>query len=115
MSSQHPNPEIVLLFGPDSNLLETRANLLRSIGLMADIAASLSDLKDRVDVSPSNYGVVVCCHSATDAEYEEVIAIAGRNRIALLKLEHFTAPLDLIERVSTMIKKRQSDRVDSSP
>lgn len=115
MSLRHDDPQFVLLFGRDPELLETRADVLRSTGISVDIAAGLRDLKDRVDHTSSNYGVVVCCHTATDAECEEVIAIAIRNGIAFLNLECFTAPLELIERVSSVINERRLGRGSSSP
>lgn len=82
--------------------------VLRSAGLIVDITSDIGDLNDRIDASSSVYGIV-CCHTATYEQCNEVIAIADRNRIALLKLESLIAPLDLIDRVSSMINNKRND------
>lgn len=104
MSVDSPKPDHVLLFGKEPNLLEIRAMVLRSVGMVVDIALDIGTLKARVTASHSMYGVVVCCYTATDAEYNEMIVIASQNRLALLRLERLLAPGVLIDRVFRLIR-----------
>jgi hypothetical protein len=104
MLADPSNPSRVLLFGRDSYLLEIRAMVLRSAGMMVDVALDMDDFKVRV--AASVYGVVVCCHTATEDECNEVIGASLRNQLALLKLECLLSPQALIDRVARLISER---------
>lgn len=97
------NPSRVLLFGRDNYLLEIRAMVLRSAGLTVDVALDMNDCKVRMGATV--YGVVVCCHTATDDECNEVIDASLRNRSASLKLERSLSPQVLIDRVTRLISE----------
>jgi hypothetical protein len=103
MSVELPNSRHVLLFGKDANLLELRAMVLRTVGITVEIAVDIVDLKAQVVASGSICNAIICCHSATEAEYNEVIVIANQKGLALLKLANLVAPRALIDEVSTLI------------
>ena len=103
MLADPSNPSRVLLFGKDPYLLEIRAMVLRSAGMIVDVALDMDDFKVRV--AASVFGVVVCCYSATEDECNEVIDASLRNRSALLKLERFLSPQDLIDHVAHLISE----------
>lgn len=66
MTPESSNPARLLLFGRDLELLEIRAKVLRSAGMIADISVDLEDFKVRITLSEAIYDVVVCCHTALD-------------------------------------------------
>lgn len=103
MLADSPNPSRVLLFGRDAYLLEIRAMVLRSAGMIVDVALDMDDFKVRL--AASVYGVVVCCHTATEDDCNEVIAASVRNRSALLKLERFLSPQALIDQVARLMSE----------
>jgi hypothetical protein len=117
MSPESPNPDRLLLFGEDANLLEIRAMVLRSAGMTVDIAADINDLKVRIAASGQIYHALICCHTVTEAECAEVIAIANRTQTALIMLECLLPPSELIDRVSELIGERpsRSDGATSGP
>jgi hypothetical protein len=107
-SPQSSDPARVLLFGNHVGLLETRAMVLRSVGMIADIADGIHDFKCRAVHSGSRYDVVICCYTATEAECHEIIAISHQNRTAFLKLEPFLSPPELIRQALSMIGRERS-------
>src|ERR1700733_1078264 len=113
MSVESPNPDRLLLFGRDANLLETRAMVLRSAGMTVDVAVDIGAFKGRITAPGSIYDVVVCCYTATTAECNEIIPIANRTRTSLLMLEHLLSPQALIDQVSNLIKDGRS-RLDDA-
>lgn len=104
MSPELSNPARILLFGRDANLLQTRAKVLRSVGMIAEIALQLSDLSD----VNSRYDGIVCCYDATEAECKEIIAISNRNRTPLLKLEPLLSPRTFIYQVISLVGQGRS-------
>lgn len=115
MSLNVPNPARLLLFGNDPILLETRAQVLRSSGPIVDIAIDVDALAQRIASANSSYIVLICCYTATEAECSELVAIAERHRIAMLQLERFLAPTELIQQVSNLIKVARSKQHTSPP
>ena len=113
MPLKSPNPTRLLLFGEDANLLEIRALVLRSAGMTVDIAADIDDLKVRIAASNQIYHALICCHTATEAECTEVIAVANRTQTALIMLECLLPPSELIDRVSKLMWERRS-RLDGA-
>lgn len=95
------NPPRVLLFGNDAELLETRAQVLRHVGMVAEIALRLDAL---IDVRPP-YDGVVCCYSATEAECKQLAAMTNQNGTPLLRLEPPLSPLELVRQVSGLIRQ----------
>jgi hypothetical protein len=113
MTSQPPIAHRILLFGKDAQLLETRALVLRRAGMVVDVAIDI-DIVRVLKASPrSTYEVVVCCHTASEAQYNEVIAINSRNRTSLMKLGYPVSPLEIIDQVSSLIREGHS-RIDGS-
>jgi hypothetical protein len=113
MSPEISNPARILLFGKDEALLETRAKVLRSVDMVADIALHVEDFSQ----SGSLYDGVVCCYTATEAECKEISAMTDRNRTPLLKLQRLLSPLELIRQVSSMVRARAprtQERTDTS-
>ena len=108
MSLESRNPARLLLFGRDANLLELRALVLRSAGMTVEIATDIDDVKVRFATSGSIYQALICCHTATQAECTEVIAIATRAQTALVMMECLLPPSELIDRVSKLIAERRS-------
>jgi hypothetical protein len=113
MSPQPSNPARVLLFGNYAELLGTRAMLLQSVGMIADIAVGIHDFRSRTADAGSLYSAVVCCYTATDAECDEIIAITNQNRTAFLKLEPLLSPTDLINQALNVIGRGRS-RLDGA-
>jgi hypothetical protein len=105
MSPELSNPARVLLFGKDEALLETRAKVLRSVGMIAEIALYVGDFFR----SGSLYDGVVCCYTATEAECKEITAITDRNRTPLLKLQPLLSPREFIRQVSSMVRASSRD------
>lgn len=108
MSAESHNPSRVLLFGKDMELLETRAMVLRSVGMTVDIATNLRDFNTQVGSSGLPYGVTVCCFSASDFERDEINSIANGNCVPLLNLGGSLSPQRLIEEVSSLISEGRS-------
>jgi hypothetical protein len=102
MSPELSKPARVLLFGHDAELLETRAKVLRSVGMIAEIALHVGDFTD----AGSLYDGVVCCYAATEAECKEIVDITDRNRTPLLKLEPLLSPPELIRQVISLVRQR---------
>jgi len=105
MSPASSNPARLLLFGKDPELLDSRAKVLRSAGVIADIAVDLDDFEVRVTNSDSIYDVVVCCHTVTEAECNEVIAICNRTRTTFTTVERLLPPRILIDQVINLIRR----------
>lgn len=99
MSREISKPPRILLFGKDADLLSTRASVLQSVGMIADIALNI----DGFTHAGSLYDAVVCCYTATDAECKEIIAITTRNRTPLLKMQPLVEPSKLIRQVISLI------------
>lgn len=78
MSWETSNAHRLLLYGTDSGLLETRPMVLRAVG-MANLSVDIDDLAIRIVAPNFNYRLVICCHTATKGECDEVVAIASRN------------------------------------
>ena len=93
----------ILLYGCNEKLLETRAFVLRSAGLLSDFALDLETLKALIAAPESACAVVVCCHSVSDDEYREVIEMASGNGIASLQLSVLHSPQKLIDDVRRLI------------
>ena len=55
MSPVSSNPRRLLLFGTDGRLLETRAMILQSAGMIADIAVNIKDFRLRTADAGSLY------------------------------------------------------------
>ena len=105
MSPESSNPARLLLFGKDPELLETRAKVLRSAGMIADIAVDLDDFEVRITNSDSVYDVVVCCHTVTEAECNEVIAISNLTRATVMMVERLLPPRALVDQVTNLIRR----------
>jgi hypothetical protein len=107
MLPESANPHRLLFFGKDSTLLELRAKVLRSEGMLVDTAVEIRDFTNQIAGRGRTYGGIVCCHSVAETECEEVAVIAGRNRIPFLKLEPLLLPpLELIARALDLVNKR---------
>jgi len=105
MLPQPVNPHRLLLFGKEETLLELRAKVLRSVGLAVDTSVALPDFTNQISISGNTYDGIVCCHTVTETECEEIAAIAGRSRIPLLRLEsHLLPPQQLIARVLDLVE-----------
>ena len=72
--------------------------------MIADITVDIEVLKVRMAVPDSIYDVVVCCHTATEDECDEIAAIANRARTGLVIVERFILPPELICQVSNLIR-----------
>jgi hypothetical protein len=105
MSPESSNPARLLLFGKEPELLETRAKVLRSAGMIADIAVDLDDFEVRITTCDSIYDLVVCCHTVTEAECTEVIAISNRTRTTFTMVERLLPPRVLIDQVTNLIRR----------
>jgi hypothetical protein len=103
MSPETSKPARILLFGKDPDLLSTRASVLRSVGMIADIALDIDGFTD----AGSLYDAVVCCYTATQAECKEIIAITTRNRTPLLMLQRLVEPLALIRQVTALVSQER--------
>ncbi|HEY1806288.1 MAG TPA: hypothetical protein VGG45_17580 [Terracidiphilus sp.] len=101
MSAELSKPARVLLFGNDAELLSTRARVLQSAGVIAEIALQVDDFAD----AASRYDGVVCCYTATEEECKEIIAIAARNQTPLLKVEPLLQPPELIRQVNNLLSQ----------
>jgi hypothetical protein len=104
MSPELSKPARVLLFGHDAGLLQTRAKVLESVGVTAEIALHVRDFTN----AGSLYDGVVCCYDATEAECKEMVEITNRHRTPLLKLEPFLSPPELIRQVIGLIRQGHS-------
>jgi hypothetical protein len=105
---EFPNPTGVLLFGGDKKLLDTRALVLRSAQIAVDVTTDIDELKRRIADPERIVGAVICCYMSNDAEREEILAATASSRITLWQLDCFVAPLDLIAKVSDILRRRNS-------
>ncbi len=113
MSLELPNPGRLLLFGKDADLLESRALVLRSAGMIVDIAVDIDEFKIRIAAPGFAYDVIVCCYTATKADCSEISTLSNRTRTSVMILEHFLLPSELIGQVSNLIGDGRS-RVDGA-
>jgi hypothetical protein len=108
MALKHHNPGRLLLFGKDPALLGIRAMVLRSAGMTVDIAINIDEVELRIADANSVYDVLICCHTITEAECKDVIAIAGRTSTVQIMLECLLLPSALIDQVFKLIAERRS-------
>ncbi len=109
MPIESPNPGRLILFGNEARLLASRAMVLRSTGMTADVAGDMEEFKLRIGNSGLDYDVAVCCYTATDAQRREIIALSKEAGTNVLNLEHFLLPPEFIERVYDLVKERRSE------
>jgi hypothetical protein len=103
-----PNSGRILLFGQDASLLEIRAMVLQSAGMTADIVVDIDEFRVRITAPSLLYDVVVCCHTVSEAERNEITKLSHGSRMNLITLEHLVGPTELIEQVSNLIKLKCS-------
>jgi hypothetical protein len=71
------------------------------VGVIAEIAFEVGDIA----AAGSRCAGIVCCYSATEAECNEIIAIATRNQTPLLKVEPLLEPPEFIRQVNHLISQ----------
>ena len=103
MSQESSNPARLLLFGNDAELLETRGNVLRSAGMVADLSVDIDDFKVRITAPGLIYDVIVCCHTVTEAQRNQIIALSDQTSTKLTILECLLSPRELIAQVANLI------------
>jgi len=103
MPPSSTSPDRVLIFGRDRGLLDLRALVLRSARLAVDVTTDIGAFKKRIADPGCPYGAVICCHTAADAEREEIVAITARSRIKMLQLDRLVQPSALIAKVSALL------------
>jgi len=108
MPIESPNPGRLILFGIEARLLASRAMVLRSTGMTADIVVNMEEFKLRIGNPGLGYDVAVCCYTATDAQRREIIALSNEAGIEVLTLEHLLSPQEFIERVYDLVNERRS-------
>ena len=104
MPAEYRNPSRVLLFGKDANLLQTRAMVLRSGGMVVDVVVDIGAFKIQVGDSAVAYAAIVCCYTASDFECDEISSIAKEKCISLITLQCSPSPQVLIEQVADLIR-----------
>jgi hypothetical protein len=82
--------------------------VLQSAGMTADIAVDLDEFRVWIAAPSLLYDVVVCCHTASEAERNEITKFSHRIRINIIMLEPLEGPIELIEQVSNLITLRCS-------
>lgn len=96
MPPESPNRACLLLFGTDRELLETRAEVLRTVGIVVDTTTEIKEVRSRIAKVGSPYDGVVCCYTVAESECNEMKAISQGSRMPLLMLEPLLSPMELI-------------------